>query len=490
MASASPSVAALVAQLEARARASNSPSELAFSIANDSFGLLGFRQAFVMSGSDQQARLQTLSGLAVPAEDSPYLIWLRRSWPWMQARLNHQAGWLPSPSSLEATQQQAATPMDAPAGPSPAPEDKSNAADASSTGTEQPAPIAMPVEVLDGWKEWWPEGLYALPLKRRDGAILAWAAFLMEKEPSSLQKQALSHLAVYWGYCWEMLGGKPRLSLRQRWQALGRKRHALWVALAILCVLPVRQSALAPAEIVALDATTIASPLDGVVKTFHIRPNQPVKAGDLLLSLDDTTLRNRLEVAAQSVAVADAEWIATSQKAFDNLQSKGELTQLQGRTQEKRAELAAVQAQLTRIEVRAPHDGIAVFGSADDWLGRPVVTGERIMQVANPQSAGVLIYLPMADALVLEENAPVKLFLTVKPLSPLEATVTETSYLASLSPDNVSSYRLRATLNPEQSLADARIGLHGTAKISGGWVLLPYYLLRRPLATVREWSGW
>ena len=214
-----------------------------------------------------------------------------------------------------------------------------------------------------------------------------------------------------------------------------------------------------------------------------------VKTGDLLISLDETTLRNRLEVATQSVAVADAEWMAASQKAFDNFQSKGELTQLQGKAQEKRAELAAVQAQLTRIEVRAPHDGIAVFGSADDWLGRPVVTGERIMQVANPKSAGVLVYLPVSDALVLNENAPVKLFLTVKPLSPLSATVAETSYQASLSPDNVSSYRLRATLNKGQSLDDARIGLHGTAKISGGWVALSYYLLRRPLATVREWSG-
>lgn len=464
MSGTTPSAAAWVAQLEARARASNTPAELAFSIANDSLGLLGFRQAFVMAGSGRQARLLTLSGLALPAEDSPYLIWLRRCWPWVQQRLGGEAGWLPSPASAQAA---------------PAPEDDAQAA-------ISPAPP----EVLDGWAEWWPEGVYALPLKRRDGLVLGWAAFLLEREPSALQKQALAHLAVHWGYCWEMLGGKPRPGLRQRWRALGRKRHALWIALAVLCALPVRQSALAPAEIVALDATTVASPLDGVVKTFHVRPSQPVKAGDLLLSLDDTTLRNRLEVATQSVAVADAEWMAASQKAFDNLQSKGELTQLQGRAQEKRAELAAVRAQLERIDVHAPHDGIAVFGSADDWLGRPVVTGERIMQVANPQSAGVLIYLPVADALVLEENAPVKLFLTVKPLSPLNATVTETSYQATLSPDNVSSYRLRATLDAGQSLDEARIGLHGTAKISGGWVPLIYYVLRRPLATVREWSGW
>ena len=485
MASASPSAAAMVAQLEARARAANTPAELAFSIANDSFGLLGFRQAFVMAGSGKQARLLTLSGLAVPTEDSPYLIWLRRSWPWMEKQLGSKAGWIPSPANA---------PIKAPEMPEASASGNSAQVQPAAVEPAEPADLQKPQEppppeVLDGWLEWWPEGLYAIPLRRRDGAILAWAGFLMETEPSALHKQALAHLATHWAYCWEMLGGKPRLSLREHWQALGRKRYFIWGALLVLCLFPVRQSALAPAEVVALDATTIASPLDGVVKNFHVRPNQAVKTGDLLISLDETTLRNRLEVATQSVAVADAEWMAASQKAFDNFQSKGELTQLQGKAQEKRAELAAVQAQLTRIEVRAPHDGIAVFGSADDWLGRPVVTGERIMQVANPKSAGVLVYLPVSDALVLNENAPVKLFLTVKPLSPLSATVAETSYQASLSPDNVSSYRLRATLNKGQSLDDARIGLHGTAKISGGWVALSYYLLRRPLATVREWSG-
>jgi len=460
MSQASPSAASLVAQLEARARAANTPAELAFSIANDTLPLVGFRQALVFAGSGRQARLQTISGLALPTEDSPYLIWLRRCWPWMQQQVGEAGGWLPAPED----------------------------GGASAASDSQTEPV--PAEVFDGWAEWWPQGLYAVPLRRRDGAVLAWAAFLLEQPPTTLQQQALAHLAVQWGYCWEMLGGKPRIGLRQRWQALGRKRHAVWLVLALLMVMPVRQSALAPAEIVALDATTVASPLDGVVKTFHVRPNQAVQAGDLLFSLDETTLRHRLEVAIQSVAVADAEWMAASQKAFDNFQSKGELALLQGRAQEKRAELAAVQAQLARIDVRAPHDGIAVFGAVDDWLGRPVVTGERIVQMANPASAGVLIYLPVADALVLEENAPVKLFLTVRPLSPLNAHVTETSYQASLSPDSVASYRLRATLDTPADQADARIGLRGTAKISGGWVPLAYYLLRRPLATVRAWSGW
>src|SRR5690606_25020116 len=110
--------------------------------------------------------------------------------------------------------------------------------------------------------------------------------------------------------------------------------------LLLLLLIPVRQTALAPGEVVALDALAVAAPLDGVVKTVHVRPNQPVKAGDVLFSLDDTTLRSRLEVALRSVAVADAEYLSATQQAFDSAQSRSELALLSGRAHERRAELA------------------------------------------------------------------------------------------------------------------------------------------------------
>jgi hypothetical protein len=150
--------------------------------------------------------------------------------------------------------------------------------------------------------------------------------------------------------------------------------------------------------------------------------------------------------------------------------------------------LAAVQAQLSRVDVVAGEDGIVVFGDPDDWLGRPVTTGERIMLLANPKKPGILIHLPVADAVSLDIGASVKLFLTVMPLSPLNATITETSFQAVLSPSGIASYRLRAAFVDADETA--RIGLRGTAKVYGGWVAMGYYLLRRPLATLREWSGW
>lgn len=434
--------------LEARAREAESLPGLAFSIANESYGLLGFRQALVLRG-DARARLLAVSGLAKPTEDSPYMVWLRRVWAWLHPQLEGKAAWF------------------------------------------EPEPGAeMPEMVREGWGEWWTQGVYVLPLRGRSGEVLAWVVFLLEAAPKDWQERSLKRLAGTWGYCWGVLSGASQRSWRSRIRKWFRPmRLPLLVGVVLLAFLPVRQTVLAPAEVVSLDAQVVAAPLDGVIKAVHVRPNQVVKAGEPLFSLDDTTLRNRYEVARESVAVADAELIAATQKAFYDPASQAELALLTGRAHERRAELAAVLAQLERVRVAAEKDGIAVFGDPDDWLGRPVSTGERIMLLANPDEPGMLIHLPVADAIGLDPGAQVKFFLTVRPLEPLEGSVIETSYQAVDSPDGIASYRLRAVFAQGEG-GDARIGLRGTAKLYGEQVRLGYYLMRRPLATLREWTGW
>lgn len=437
-------LATFATNLEARARAAENVAELGFSMANDSHPALHFRQALVIG---ERGEVVAVSGLAKLTEDSPYLIWLKRAWPWVLEQLPESGWFAPTAGEL----------------------------------------AAAPGDIADDWQEWWPSGVHVLRLSRRNGSPLGWVAFLLDQPPQAEILTMFERVAHTWAYCWEMLAGKPRRGLKARWQALNvRRRRLALVALALFCLLPVRQTVLAPAEIVPVDAMAITAALDGVIKTVHVRPNEPVKAGDRLFSLDDTTLRNRLEVTRKSVAVADAELLAATQMAFNDSRNRAELATLTGRAQERRAELTAVQAQLTRIDAIAPYDGVAVFADPDDWQGKPVVTGERIMLLANPDKPGMLIHLPVADAITLDHGATVKLFLTVHPLSPIDGAITETSYQATLSPDGIASYRLRASV----ATADARIGLRGTAKLYGERVVLGYYLMRRPLAKLREWSGW
>jgi hypothetical protein len=54
-------------------------------------------------------------------------------------------------------------------------------------------------------------------------------------------------------------------------------------------------------------------------------------------------------------------------------------------------------------------------------------------------------------------------------------------------PDGNYAYRVRATLHRLDERA--RIGLKGTAKLEGGRVPLIYWVMRRPLASLRAWLG-
>ena len=428
--------------LEGRARAATRLTTLGFTLTNESLALFPYRQAALfLCDALGTLRLSAASGLVSVAEDSPYTTWLSR--------------YVRSLPALDG----------------PTPLDLADAAD----------------DIADGWIEWLPGHLLAVPLSAPDGTRVGLALYAREQAWLDDEKALVARLHATYGYCaWALSRSQPRFVERLgRWR---RTQAARWTALALVAslLIPVRLSTLAPAEVVALHAPAVAAPQDGVIKVFHVQPNVPVKAGQPLFSLDDTTLFNRREVALKALAIAQADALVAQQKAFDDTRSKAEMAAAQGRVKEKEAELAAISELLGRIEVRAERDGIAVFGDPNDWLGRPVQTGERVMQLADPRDAGVLVWLPVGDALNLEAGAPLRLFLHTQPLSPLDGELLQTSYQAVTSPDGVASYRLRGRFTDSET---PRIGLKGTARVSGGWAPLAYYVMRRPLASLREWTG-
>ncbi|GGP24885.1 efflux RND transporter periplasmic adaptor subunit [Silvimonas amylolytica] len=430
--------------LRDRALAAESLNALAFSMANDLYALLQFRQAMVFAIQGNKPALLSISGLAKPAEDSPYLVWLDRAARWINDAV-------PTADPLWLT----------------------------------PDPPDIPADIREGWAEWWPAGVWCAPVVTQDGLRLGFLLIMLEAPPSQPLVESLSGVRATWAYCWAALTRQQRIL----WWRPSRKQLAIAaVLLAALLLVPVRQTVLAPAEIVSSDAQVISSPIDGVIQHINVKPNQLVAAGTSLFNLDETSLRGRVEVLSKQVAVADAELMSASQRAFDNPQSRSELAVLEGTARQRRAELAAVQAQLKRTQVVAPEAGVAVFSDPNDWLGKPVVTGERILQLANPDKPAILIHLAVADAIALEEGDEVTLFLSAWPLSPVRGKIMETSYQAKTGDDGVVAYRLLASIDGQP--AHARLGLHGTAKLYGSRVSLGYYLLRRPLAAARAWTGW
>jgi hypothetical protein len=167
--------------------------------------------------------------------------------------------------------------------------------------------------------------------------------------------------------------------------------------------------------------------------------------------------------------------------------SKAQLATLQGTIAEREADVDYLREQLNRSTITSPRAGIVLFDDPSQWIGRPVTTGERIASVDDERDAELEAWLAPGDLITLPSSASVLLYLNTAPLSPVAAKVRYVAYEATQRPDGTFAYRLRATLDGRR--ADQRIGLKGTAKVSGERVLLIYWIMRRPLAAARQLTG-
>jgi multidrug resistance efflux pump len=441
--------------LAAKARQAADPESLAFTCCNDLRTLIAYRQAALVTlGPFGRARFFAHSGLASVETDAPYGLWLAD----VASHLNSQLQGLPAETPLlELT------------------------------------PEVLPDTLADGWAQWMPPHVWLLPLIDPTGKAQA-VLFIGREEPwpeeitpDSAPFWLLRTMQVY-GHAWWALS-------RRAWQpsqwvagvlaSPHRWRYA--AALLLLLLVPVREYALAPAEVISLASQVIASPQDGVVRQMRVAPNAAVRQGEVLAELDDTTLHNRAAVARAALDTARADLLQASQRAFDRQDAKAEVGLAEGRVREREAEVAAVMAELSRLQIVAPAAGVFVYSNPDDWAGKPVQTGERLGFLADPNTLGVQAWVPVGEAINLKPGAPITLFLRVAPLSPQPARLDHASYQVTDSPDGVASYRVRASML--ENTAAARVGLRGTARIGGEWTVLGYLLLRRPLAGFREWCG-
>jgi multidrug resistance efflux pump len=343
-------------------------------------------------------------------------------------------------------------------------------------------------DLQPGWLEWLPEQLLIIPVLDSDNNVAMIVLYAREQAWSPLDLDLLHRLHDCYAYCYRAMDkGENNLARKLRqFISTGRLR---WAAMLIVLALfiPVRLSVLAPAEVVALNAKAVASPIDGVIGEIYVQPNAVVNIGDALFSLDDSALQSRRNIALKALVIARADALVAEQQAFNDYNSKADLASALGRVREKEAELAAVELLLQRVTVKADRKGLAIFADKNDWIGRPVQVGERIMQLASAEDAGIEIWLPVADAINLDVGAPIRVFLHTQPLSPLDARLLQTSYQAGQSPEGVASYTLFGQFNDDKNLP--RLGLRGTARISSDWTILGYYLFRRPIAALREFTG-
>ncbi len=257
---------------------------------------------------------------------------------------------------------------------------------------------------------------------------------------------------------------------------------------AALFFIPVPMTSLAPFEVVAKDPTIIAAPIDGAIAEVFAEPNSHVNEGDRLFRFDDTVLLANAQIAQQKLSIAAAKLATAKNGGFTDVEVKRSLAELQSELDLASAEYSYAKELLSRTNVTAKADGLLIFASKSDLIGKPVHVGEKIMEVADAERIEYRADLGVHDSISLVSDGKVKLFLDADPLHPREGTVTEMSYHATEKPGGVLAYTVR--IDPTGNEQPERIGLRGTAQLLGEQVSLGFYLFRRPIAALRQYFGY
>ncbi|MGI2034540.1 efflux RND transporter periplasmic adaptor subunit [Rhizobium panacihumi] len=431
----------LLLKVEAEARHAQTVGELAFLIANETMRLTRCRQVFVLQGRSDVFTVRAASSIGAVDRNSPRIRWVEA----VVADLQKETG-LKSPNTFT-------LPAHCPPGDV---EHKS-----------------FPYRFMN-WQQ------FAL----RDGKVFGGMLLARETAWSEMDSLISRRLADTYAHAWAALTGERKLRRRLKIKPLLAAAAIATIALAFV---PVPMTVLAPAAVAPIAPAVIAAPLDGVIDTILVNPDQRVAKGQRLVQMSDVVLRNELAVAEQDVRVAEAKLMQVTQGAVSDPRLRAELAVTRSELAVASAKRDYARDMLERSDIRAPVDGVAIYTDKRDWIGRPVTTGERIMEVADPSRMQLRIDVPVADAIAVAPGASVRAFLDSDPLRPAKATVVSASFEARMVEGDKLAYRIYAEL--EEQPQGMRLGIRGTAQVYGDRVFLGYYLFRKPIALMRQKFG-
>lgn len=285
------------------------------------------------------------------------------------------------------------------------------------------------------------------------------------------------------GHAWRALtANRPARRIR----GLGKREwRGVAILAATIALFPVQLTALAPAEVVSRRPFVVAAPFQGTVDRMPVAPNTLVKAGQVVLSFDDTKVRNELQQTAEKLQVARARVERATSAAFAPGDETHDITIARAELDVAQADYDYARDMLQRSRVTAPRAGLVLYSDRRDWEGRAVNTGDPIMQIVDPRDIEIRVDLPTKEQMELAPGDRVKLWLDAQPLWSIDGLINAVSYQARQTASGVLAF----TVTARTIGATPRIGSRGTARVYGRWAPLSYVLLRRPIASARQYIG-
>ena len=232
------------------------------------------------------------------------------------------------------------------------------------------------------------------------------------------------------------------------------------LALSALCFWPVAYRVSAPARLEGSIQRVLVAPADGFLREALVKPGDLVVAGQVLATLADHELE--LERRKWSSEIAQYE------NSYRTALAKGERTQFvvnAGKADSARAQLALVEQQIGRTQIRAPFEGIIIKGDLSQRLGAPVQRGDVLLTLSPANNYRVIVDVDERDINDVKVGRPGALALSALPDAIVAFTVARVTPVATAK-DGQNVYEIEGRI--DDNLAALRPGLQGVAKIDAG----------------------
>ena len=162
----------------------------------------------------------------------------------------------------------------------------------------------------------------------------------------------------------------------------------------------------APGTVLAEQQVDIQAEISGKINFVGFKEGQPVKAGQILIRLEDSELKAKAEQAEARLMLARTREERARQDFKAQAVSQGEFDQFSAELKSARAEAALARAQWDKTFLRAPFAGSAGLREVD--LGSVVQPGTRLTTVQNLNSLRVDFSVPEGQARLIRSGMKVR----------------------------------------------------------------------------------
>ncbi|MCL4182611.1 MAG: efflux RND transporter periplasmic adaptor subunit [Burkholderiaceae bacterium] len=182
---------------------------------------------------------------------------------------------------------------------------------------------------------------------------------------------------------------------------------------------PVRVEALG--ELRAVHQVTLSAEVAGRVAAISFKPGQRVKAGSVLVQLDDSVEQADLTASRAAAAFAQQQLERASELAATGATSREILQQRQAERDQAAAQVQQLEARIRQKRIRAPFDGELGLRRID--LGQYLSPGEAAVTLTALDRLYANFDVPQQELARVKVGQPVQVHLDTTGTEPIQATI-------------------------------------------------------------------